>query len=124
MRILNSHSLVCHYVKSAVDVKVTYLPMKASAMIVVINVGLDVKTNTIGITQMIRTNNRKNAGSRRNKRFKFVPSREREFSNCGFTKEACSMRIDAGKPEHETRFTDIADCFPLAGQRNLAKWKS
>lgn len=75
---------------------------------------------------MIRTSNRKNAGSRRNKRIKFVPSRPRESFGWTFGQSlydaSLQWRVDRN-PNHEARFANIADCFPLAGQRNLAKWK-
>jgi hypothetical protein len=63
---------------------------------------------------MIRTSNKLNSGSRKNKKHKFVPIRVRETYDCGFTKEPCSRRINPGKPNHQARVQDITDCWPLA----------
>lgn len=32
------------------------------------------------------------------------------------------MRIPIAPPNHEARFANIAECFPLAAARNLRKW--
>lgn len=34
------------------------------------------------------------------------------------------QQIADSNPNHEARFVDMTECFPLAGQRNLKKWKS
>lgn len=53
---------------------------------------------------MNRLSNRKNAGSKSNKRHKFVPT---------FTSDKTSNG-DGRKSDHWVRFADITDCYPLA----------
>lgn len=80
---------------------------------------------------MNRLSNRKNAGSRKNKKYKFVNSFDSDYSNAviyslsnefvityfsgvehtGKVRLITSIKI--GNPQHEKRFADIRDCFPL-----------
>lgn len=62
---------------------------------------------------MNRLSSRKNAGSRKNKRHKFVNSFESDSWRCLRNRTPCTLRISETKPQHELRYTDIRDCFPL-----------
>lgn len=62
---------------------------------------------------MIRTSNRLNSGSRKNKKHRFVPTRAADYEKCGSNGVMCINRIDPGKPNHKARTADITDCWPL-----------
>lgn len=65
---------------------------------------------------MIRTSNRKNAGSRRNKKHRFVPFSIKEARYGHWEGDMFVMRGAhdyMSKPNHAERYTDIRDCFPL-----------
>lgn len=92
---------------------------------------------------MIRTSNRKNAGSRRNKRYakKNGPDRHvglyKDQLDSMFQDNEHLIRTDPeiklsfhmgdlsyrSKPNHESRFASITDCFPLAAVFNIRQWK-
>lgn len=86
----------------------------------------------MGVT-VIRTSNRKNAGSRKNKKWRFVPKRSRERmgheinainwalrrriiypESCVFDNLSKTDLNFKRKADHHKRFHDIRDCFPLA----------
>lgn len=77
---------------------------------------------------MIRSSNRKIAGSRFNKKVKhhYITQKEYQgkFPNIYLVVDYQFAVVDMTNPNHEARFANISDCFPLAGQRNLKKWKS
>lgn len=74
---------------------------------------------------MIRSSNRKIAGSRFNKKVKHHYTTKKEFEGkYPIAEQVVWHQWMADIVDHEARFANIADCFPLAGQRNLAKWKS
>ena len=52
---------------------------------------------------MFRISNRKNAGSKRNKKHKFVPT---------FTSDTKSLG-NGLKSDHSNRYSDITDCYSL-----------
>lgn len=52
---------------------------------------------------MFRMSNRKSAGSKRNKKHRFVPT---------FPSDTVS-RGDGRKSNHSKRYSDVTDCYPL-----------
>ncbi len=124
MRIQSSHSWECRCVIPAVIAKaVMFLLIKGNVTIAIMNAGPNAKMSTIGITPMVRTSNRKNAGTRRNKRLHTHTTTLKETRGSWLLSDL-HQQIANSNPNHEARFVDMTECFPLAGQRNLKKWKA
>jgi len=70
---------------------------------------------------MIRTGNRKNAGSRRNKRLKLHKTTNKELCGRATSYQSHQWLADM-VTNHEARFVDISTLFPT-GPRNLRKWQ-
>lgn len=64
--------------------------------------------------KVIRTSNKRNSGSRRNKHHKFVPSRISDTRHGHWDDEVYVVYGShdyMSKPNHAARYTDIKDCF-------------